>query len=69
MPVTTSTSAVSTRVVMVQLEATTSIEAGVTTTRRIVAHHPSHQALGSSARPFAKHYFRLSSAPHDSYQV
>jgi hypothetical protein len=63
MPVTTSTSAVGVRVVMVQLEATTSTGAGATTARRIEARHPSHQALGSLARPFAKHYFRLGSAP------
>jgi hypothetical protein len=69
MPVTTSTSTVSARVVTVQLEATTSTEVGATTAQRIVAHHSSHQALGSSARPFMKHYFQLGSAPHDSYQV
>jgi hypothetical protein len=63
MPVTTSTSTVSARVVTVQLEATTSTEAGATTARRIEACHPSHQALGSSARPFVKHYFWLGSAP------
>jgi hypothetical protein len=69
MPMTTSTSAVSARVVTMQLEATTSTEVGVTIAQRIIAHHPSHQALGSSARPFVKHYFWLGSAPHDSYQV
>jgi hypothetical protein len=69
MPVTTSMSAEGVRVVMVQLEATTSIGAGATTARRIEALHPSHQALGSSARPFAKCYFQRSSTPHDSYQV
>jgi hypothetical protein len=63
MPVTTSMSPVSARVVTVQLEATTSTEVGVTIAQRIVARHPSHQALGCSARPFVKHYFRLGSAP------
>jgi hypothetical protein len=53
----------------VQLEATTSKEAGATTTQRIKALQPSHQALGSLATPFTKHYCRLGSAPHDSYQV
>jgi hypothetical protein len=48
---------------MVQLEATMSTEAGATTARRIEARHPSHQALGSLARPFTKHYFQLDSAP------
>jgi hypothetical protein len=57
MPVTTSTSAEGVRVVTVQLEATTSTGTGATTARRIEALHPSHQALGSSAKPFAKHYF------------
>jgi hypothetical protein len=61
--VTTSTSTEGVRVVTVQLEATTSIGAGAMTARRIEALHPSHQALGSLARPFAKHYFRLDSAP------
>jgi hypothetical protein len=69
MLVTTSTSAEDVRVVMVQLEATMSTGEGATIARRIEALHPSHQALGSSARPFAKHYFRLGSAPHDPYQV
>jgi hypothetical protein len=55
--------------VTVQLEATTSTEAGATTARRIEALHPSHRDLGSLARPFAKHYSRLGFAPHDSYQV
>jgi hypothetical protein len=41
MPVTTSTSVVSARVVTVQLEANTSTEAGVMIARRIVARHPS----------------------------
>jgi hypothetical protein len=62
MPVTTSTSAGGVRVVTVQLKATMSIGAGATTTRRIEALHSSHPALGSLARPFAKHYFRLDSA-------
>jgi hypothetical protein len=62
MPVTTSTSVVGTRVVTEQLEVTTSTGAGATIARRIEAHHPSHQALGSSARPSVKHNFRLSSA-------
>jgi hypothetical protein len=62
-PVTTSPSAGGASVVTVQLEATTSIGAGATTARRIEALHSSHQALGSLARPFAKHYFRLGSAP------
>jgi hypothetical protein len=41
-------------VVTVQLEATTSTGAGAMTARRIRALHPSHQALGSLARPFVK---------------
>jgi hypothetical protein len=49
--------------VTVQLEATTSTEAGATTARRIEALHLSHQALGSLARPFAKHYSWLGFAP------
>jgi hypothetical protein len=57
------------RVVTVQLEATTSTGAGATIAWSIEALHPSHQALGSSARPFVKHYFWLGSAPHDPYQV
>jgi hypothetical protein len=61
--VTTSPNAGGVSVVTVQLEATTSTGAGATTTRRIEALHPSHQALGSLARPFAKHYFWLGSAP------
>jgi hypothetical protein len=69
MPVTTSSSAGDANMVTVQLEATTSIEAGTTIARRIRALHPSHQALGSLARPFVKHYSRLGSVPHDSYQV
>jgi hypothetical protein len=69
MPVTTSTSAGGVRVVTVQLEAATSTGAGATTARRIKALRPNHQALGSLARPFAKHYFRLGSAPHDAYHV
>jgi hypothetical protein len=69
MPVTTSTSTEGVRVVTVQLEATMSTGAGATTAQRIEALHPSHQALESLAWPFAKHYFRLSSAPHDTYQV
>jgi hypothetical protein len=63
MSVTTSPSAGGIRVVTVQLEATTSTGAGATIARRIKALHRSHQALGSLARPFAKHYFRLDSAP------
>jgi hypothetical protein len=63
MPVTTSTSAGGVRVVTVQPKATTSTGAGATTARRIEALHPSHPALGSLARPFAKHYFRLDSTP------
>jgi hypothetical protein len=63
MPVITSTSAVNKKVVTVQLEATTSTEAGATTAQRIEARHLSHQALGSSARPFVKHFFRLGSTP------
>jgi hypothetical protein len=56
--------------VTVQLEATTSTEAGVTTAQRIEALHPSHRALGPLAKPSAKHYSRLGSTPpHDSYQV
>jgi hypothetical protein len=55
--------------VTVQLEATTSTGVGATTARRIKALYLSHRALGSSARPFAKHYSQLGSAPHDSYQV
>jgi hypothetical protein len=69
MPVTTSSSVGGTNMVTVQLEATTSTEAGATTARRIEALHPSHRDLGSLARPFAKHYSRLGFAPHDSYQV
>jgi hypothetical protein len=69
MPVTTSLSVGGENMVTVQLEATTSTEAGATTARRIEALHPSHQALRSLARPFAKHYSQLGSAPHDSYQV
>jgi hypothetical protein len=63
MPVTTSLNAEGVRVVMVRLEATTSTGAGATTARRIKALHSSHQALGSLARPFTKHYFWLDSAP------
>jgi hypothetical protein len=63
MPVTTSTNAAGAKVVTVQLEATTSIGVGVTIARRIVAHHPSHQAPGFSTKPFAKHYFRFGFAP------
>jgi hypothetical protein len=55
MPVTTSLSAEGASMVMVQLEATTSTEAGATRARRIGALHLSHRALGSLARPFAKH--------------
>jgi hypothetical protein len=63
MPVTTSSSAEGANMVTVQLEATTSTWTGATTARRIEALHPSHRALGSSARPFAKHYSRLGFAP------
>jgi hypothetical protein len=69
MPVTTSSSAEGANMVTVQLEATTSTEAGATTVWRIEALHLSHRALGSLARPFVKCYSRLGSAPHDSYQV
>jgi hypothetical protein len=69
MPVTTSSSTGGANMVTVQLEATTSTEAGATTAQRIEALHPSHQDLGSLARSFVKHYSRLGSAPHDSYQV
>jgi hypothetical protein len=63
MPMTTSPSAGGASMVTVQLEATMSKGAGATTARRIEALHLSHQALGSLARPFVKHYFRLGSAP------
>jgi hypothetical protein len=63
MPVTTSPNTGGVRVVMVRLEATTSTGAGATTAWRIEALHPSHQALRSLARPFAKHCFRLDFAP------
>jgi hypothetical protein len=69
MLVTTSSSAGGTNMVTGQPEATTSTEAGATTARKIKALHPSHRVLGSLARPFAKRYSRLGSAPHDSYQV
>jgi hypothetical protein len=70
MPVTTSSSARGANMVMVQLEATTSTGAGATTAQKIEAFHLSHQVLGSLARPFAKRYSWLGSAPpHDSYQV
>jgi hypothetical protein len=49
--------------VTVQLESTTSIEAGATIAQRIEALHSSHQALRSLAKPSAKHYFWLGSAP------
>jgi hypothetical protein len=68
-PVTTSSSDGGANMVTVQLEATTSTEAGATTARRIEALHPSHRALGSLARPFTKRYSRLGFVPHDSYQV
>jgi hypothetical protein len=42
MPVTTSTNAAGAKVVTVQLKATTSVGASVTTARRIVARHLSH---------------------------
>jgi hypothetical protein len=61
--VTTSSSDGGTNMVTVQLEATTSIEAGATTARRIEALHPSHRDLGSLARTFAKRYSWLGSAP------
>jgi hypothetical protein len=63
MPVTTSLSAGGANMVTVQLEATTSTEAGATTARRIGALHPSHRALRSLARPIAKHYSWLGSDP------
>jgi hypothetical protein len=63
MPMTTSLNAGGIRVVMVWLEATTSIGAGATTAQKIEALHPSYQALGSLARPFVKHYFQLDFAP------
>jgi hypothetical protein len=69
MPVTTSSSAGGANIVTVQLEATTSIEAGATTAQKIKALQPSHRVLGSLAKPFMKQYSRLGSAPHDSYQV
>jgi hypothetical protein len=50
-------------VVTVQLEATMSTGVGAATAQRIEALHPSHEALRSLAKPSAKHYFRLSSAP------
>jgi hypothetical protein len=67
----TSSSAGGANMVMVQLKATTSTEAGATTARKIEALHSSHRVLGSLARPFAKRYSWLGSAPppHDSYQV
>jgi hypothetical protein len=69
MPVTTSSSAGGANMVTVQLEATMSTEAGATIAQRIEALHLSHQALESLARPLTKHYSRLGSTPHDSYQV
>jgi hypothetical protein len=69
MPVTTSSSAGGANTVTVQLEATTSTEASVTTAQKIKALHPSHRVLGSLAKPFTKRYSWLGSAPHDSYQV
>jgi hypothetical protein len=62
-PVTTSLSAGGASVVTVQLEATTSTGADATIARRIEALHPSHQALGSLAKPSVKHYFWLGSPP------
>jgi hypothetical protein len=56
-PVTTSLSIRGASVVTMRLEATTSTEVGATTARRIGALHLSHQALGSLAKPSAKHYF------------
>jgi hypothetical protein len=69
MPVKTSSSTKGANTVTVQLEATTSTEAGATTTQKIEVLHPSHRVLGSLAKPFAKQYSRLGSTPHDSYQV
>jgi hypothetical protein len=54
MPVTTSSSARGTNMVMVQLEATTSTGAGATTAEKIESLHPSHRVLGSLARPLSK---------------
>jgi hypothetical protein len=68
-PVTTSTSAIGAKVVTVQLEVTTSTEAGVTTARRIAFHHPNHWPLESLARPFEHPAFGLVSPPIDSHQV
>jgi hypothetical protein len=56
MPVTTSSSVRGANMVTVQLKVTTSTEAGATIARRIEALHPSHQGLGSLARPSMKHY-------------
>jgi hypothetical protein len=56
-------SAAGAKVVTMQLEATTSTRMGITIARRIIARHPSHQALESSARPFVKHYFRFCFTP------
>jgi hypothetical protein len=69
MPVTTSLSAGGANTMTVQLEPTTSTEAGAMIAQKIEALHPSHRVLGSLAKPFAKRYSWLSSAPHDSYQV
>jgi hypothetical protein len=54
MPMTTSLSARGANTVMMQLEATTSTEAGATTAQKIEALHPSHRVLGSLAKPFMK---------------
>jgi hypothetical protein len=54
MPMITSSSAKGANMVTVQLEATTSIEAGATIAQRIKALHPIHRVLGSLARPFVK---------------
>jgi hypothetical protein len=69
MPVTTSSSAEGANMVTVQLKATTSTEAGAMIAQKIKALHPSHRVIGSLAKPFAKRYSRLGSAPHDSHQV
>jgi hypothetical protein len=63
MPVTTSMSTAGANVVTVQLGVTTSTGAGVTIAPRIAAHHPSHQALESLARPFKTPSFQSGSAP------
>jgi hypothetical protein len=54
MPVTTSSSVGGANTVTVQLEATTTIEAGTMTAQKIEVLHPSHRVLGFLARPFTK---------------